>query len=156
MMTETRVLLTLARAKGNLDLFCANHAHSITEHTIAAYKQAKKDKPAEKAENLITQALGVLQGQGIYATFLLLAAKTKKPSDASTSTVVPEKELQAHLIVMLNAMELAAPITVDNILDTLRGETGLLSNLSTLLLVKRTMERALTYARYHAKAQGGE
>ena len=157
MMTETKALMTLKQAKGNLDLFCVNHAYSIAEHTIEAYKKTKKDKPAEKAENLITQALGVLQGQGIYAMFLLLAAKAKKPSDASTSTLVPpEKELQEQLVIMLNAMEITTSIKADDILNSLRAETGLLSQLPTLLLVKRVMEQTLTYARYHAKAQGGD
>lgn len=154
-MAETQTLMTLEQAKGNIDLFCAAHGHAIAEkllgHILGTDTSAeKKKKAASEAENLITRSLGVLQGQGIYAVFLLLTSRKGK-EDQKTS---PETILSGCLSDCIIHMNKTYRSATKGILDDLR-EGPILSDIPTLLLVKRTMERALTYARYHAKAQGG-
>lgn len=134
--------LTLEQAKGNLDLFCASQGQNLTDEIIAAFVKAKKDKPADRAENLITRTLGVLQAQGIYATFLLLASRK---GDEETAF--------SKCLVALIKDAVKQDLSTDPLI-TLANKGSILEDLPTLLLVKRTMEQALTYARYHAKAAG--
>ncbi len=134
--------LTLAESRHNLDLFCASHAQPTTSKVITAYGA---DKAAEKAENLITRTLGVLQEHGVYAAFLWLAARTDKDMSAAAA-------LTMNLQAMINAVH--ADYLPDVALFLQQPETNhMLQNLAALLLVKRVMERTLIYARYHAKAE---
>lgn len=123
----------------NLDLFCASHAQSIA-------KQVMKGFGAEKpAENLITRTLGVLQEHGIYATFLWLFTRSEKEKNAA-------KEMVGGLQTLITSMDENYLPDMQRFLEQ-PATNPMLINLPTLLLVKRTMERALTYARYHAKAE---
>jgi len=145
----------------NLDLWCAKHGAQLANNTleaILAEKQKKTKEPispeaqaklkesaAKTAENLITRMLGVLQSQGIYALFLLLSARKD----------VGGKELGEELIAIIEESLAIKLGSYEAILDKLKREDGILANLSQLLLAKRVMERTLVYARYHAKAEGG-
>ena len=128
----------------NLDLLCAKHAQIVTKEVMGAFTE----KPAEKAENLITRTLGVLQGQGVYAAFLWLSCRSEKEKTAAQKL----KDGLQSMVASINETYLP---NIDKFLAE-PATNPILSDIPTLLLVKRTMERALTYARYHAKAQGGQ
>ncbi len=137
----------------NLDLLCASNGFEIAAEVIEAVLGASQKEPddakrhekaAKSAENLITRALGVLQGQGVYAMFLYLEAKKE-------TGYVP---LRDRCVALIDKVTGNQPGRQGSLLQELCKEQSVLANLPTLLLVKRTMEQALTYARYHAKAAG--
>lgn len=111
----------------NLDLECAEAGASI----------ATKDN-----EDEITKSLGVLQDDGVYAFFLFCKAKEYNV------IVVKAVELLASKLPSLSGADSS------NILDKLRD--NLCAYLDNLLLAKDLLERALVYARYHAKAKAKE
>ena len=138
----------------NLDLICATYGGRLTDAVCNAILQAKpsnkegeaqgSEKVAKSAENLITRMLGILQGQGIYAAFLLLLAR----KDAGG------KELGEALLRVTEEVLSLKPILYESVFAVLKQDDGILANLSQLLLAKRVMEQTLIYARYHAKAKG--
>lgn len=97
-------------------------------------------------ETLIRKSLGVLQEDGVYAFFLYLSAQKKDYADATKK----------------KAFELLK--SVDVLMDVFGSETDILKalreqfkdKLDELLLAKELLERTLVYARYHAKALGGD
>jgi len=115
-------------------------AHNL-EYLAAKYAQAiVKDPQATKPkelENVITNTLGVLQENGVYACFLYLLARE---NDASQRII---KQMRA----LLAALEIE-----NNSADNLEYARRLTKNLPTLLLAKEALEQLLIYARYGAKA----
>lgn len=93
-------------------------------------------------ETLITKSLGVLQEDGIYAYFLYLASRGSK-----------EKPIAEEISKKSFAMLKDTGIRSGDDLTSLRSMTN---NLDVLLFAKELLERTLAYARYHAKAKGGE
>ncbi|RJO61283.1 hypothetical protein C4544_03260 [candidate division WS5 bacterium] len=87
-------------------------------------------------EALITKSLGVLQEDGVYAFFLYL--KTKKG---------PGEKIKESAFDFLELEKTAS-------LEVVREKFK--DNLDALLFAKELLERTLVYARYHAKAIGGE
>lgn len=146
--------LTLSEAHNNLDLFCVSYAQALT---VAVKTAFGADKAAEKAENLITRALGVLQEHGIYAAFLWLevqATKGKEPEKSADCRAAKQiRDSLAMLIKATAGFDLGEGTVI---LTHLQEKDGLLSQLSALLLVKRVIEQTLVYARYHAKAGGAD
>lgn len=111
----------------NLDLECAKLAEKLAEG-------ANKDR-----EKLLTDSLGILQEQGLYAFFLFLkASKRGEPQKVSheCETFLRERRL-------LHAGK-------D---DLFRGLQSLAGRLDDLLFARDLLMRALVYARYHAKAR---
>ncbi len=112
----------------------------------------------ETIERLITKSLGVLQEHGVYALMLFLFSRTSK-----------EKEVAPFIRRALYRALLETPNfrnneTLNSFANGNENSTQVLqwfsgnisSNLDTLLLVRDLFEQTLIYARYHAKAAGGE
>ncbi|MBU4479244.1 MAG: hypothetical protein KKH34_09225 [Candidatus Omnitrophica bacterium] len=118
----------------NLDLICAREGRAIAEN------------PSSDLENLITNALAVLEEQGVYALFLFLSTingKNKKALAEQVST-----KLQAFL---QKTPKSGALIPKDAIIfDALQKMS---ENLDNLLLARDLLRQTLVYARYHAKCE---
>lgn len=135
----------------NLDALCARHGWKMAGDAIAAFDNDKK--AAEKAENLVAQTLAVLQEQGVYAFFLFLQSRKGKPSAAAGHLGGAAQHMLSELKV--KPFDAIQPNDIDQS-DALRAvRETLAEDLDGLLLVKRALEQALIYARYHAKASGG-
>lgn len=115
----------------NIDLKCAQFGNKI------AYEV--------KDETLITKSLGVLQEDGVYAFFLYLASKkgTAENIKDNAFNLLTQEGILNHV--------------VGNEHDHLKAvRENFEDKLDELLLAKELLERTLVYARYHAKALGGE
>lgn len=111
----------------NLDLKCAQLAEKLAEG-------AKKDR-----EKLLTDGLGVLQEQGLYAFFLFL--ETSKRGE-------PQK-VRRECETFLRNQGLLEDVQG----DLFRGLQSLADRLDDLLFARDLLMQALVYARYHAKAR---
>ena len=120
----------------NLDFQCASHAKDIAE--------------VVKEEDTIGKTLGVLQEDGLYAFYLYSLALEKKSKYKDKA-----REIIHQSSKLLKKYELIANdnVTPENIRDIIAPLTN---NLDHLLFAKELLERTLVYARYHAKALGGE
>ena len=120
----------------NLDFECARISEEIRKHLTV------NDKSRKVAETNITKAMGVLQEDGIYAFYLYLKAKnnpTYQSIDSESKKLL--KVVFPDIDVDRQGYQLAR---------------DLVSDLDRLLLAKELLERMLVYARYHAKALGGD
>lgn len=112
----------------NLDLRCAELGEQLS--TTAD-------------EKLLTDALSVLEEQGVYAFFLFLSARGKKPGE----------EVGNLCKRFLQQTPSGSPLLPD---DANTDVFSLLQNLSqdldNLLFARDLLRQALVYARYHAKA----
>jgi len=150
----------------NLDRIAAETSQSILSH-IDTFVKARKLE-AKDFERVTTNALGVLQEQGLYAFFLYLLSKSgeeteenKLKADEMVSCIMVEK-----LLNLLNTSELEClrvPFTNDwdkkpaqinedkkKILQHTSGQICV--DLRRLLVVKTLFEQTLIYTRYGAKA----
>jgi hypothetical protein len=111
----------------NLDVKCAELAEKLAEG-------ANKER-----EKLLTDSLGVLQEQGLYAFFLFLkASKRGKPQDVSRACAT---FLRDHGLLQGDTK------------DPFQGLKSLADRLDDLLFARDLLTQALVYARYHAKAR---
>lgn len=111
----------------NLDLECAKAGYDM--------------KGA--AEDVITKSLGVLQEDGVYAFFLYLKAKDND-----------NKITKVCLSLLKNDRIPALKALMDGESDPCKAlREKFADKLDDLLLAKDLLERALIYARYHAKAK---
>lgn len=111
----------------NLDLKCAELAQKLAEG-------AKKDR-----EKLLTDGLGVLQEQGLYAFFLFLkASKRGSPQDVTNAC----KDFLRDQRLLQDGQN-----------DLFQGLKVLAGRLDDLLFARDLLMQALVYARYHAKAR---
>ncbi len=123
----------------NLDRLCAEFGYKYATDVTDAI-----NKDADKAENLITKVLGVLQEQGLYA--FVLFCKSRRDTEKKGAVVIEKitkelfKDEQLHLVGDGDLME------------EIRKNNGLASNLENLVLAIKVLEKSLIYARYHAKA----
>lgn len=116
----------------NLDLECATCAQRMASGT-------------DVREATIGRALGVLQEDGVYACFLyLLSKKDKGARHVFNKGLEFLKEVGS--VHVSNPEEVKAD-DLPKILDNVVG------NLDRLFFAKELLERALIYARYHAKAR---
>ncbi|MBF6571341.1 MAG: hypothetical protein IVW54_20980 [Candidatus Binataceae bacterium] len=114
----------------NLDFACARLGKELA------------DKGVE--EKLLTNALAVLEEQGVYATFLFLNTRGgKKISDACAE----------FLRKTPSASPLLGNGEVFSALQKLAEEDE--EDLDRLLFARDLLRQALVYGRYHAKARGG-
>ncbi|MCS7248927.1 MAG: hypothetical protein NZ840_11910 [Anaerolineales bacterium] len=112
----------------NLDQLCAKYGWQIACELHQAIRK--------QSENHITQSLGVLQENGVYAFFLYQASQG----------------LQGK-VSFYKLLEEAGIQSFQNVSDPLAAVRDHLANhLDQLLFAKRLLEQALIYARYHAKA----
>jgi hypothetical protein len=121
----------------NLDWLAAQRAQKIIQRT--------ESKKASDIDNTVTKALGVLQENGVYASFLYLLAKEKE-----NGMVVVEE--------MLNLLEMLGfgwgKPSGNSSEERLQYVTDKVSvDLERLLLAKETLEQMLIYARYGAKSR---
>ena len=110
----------------NLDLACARCGRKMA---------------AKVNENLLTNALGILEAQGVYAFFLFMEQKRtgRQPHPVTAACM---KFLQSH--------PKDKPL-MDKAEDALEAVSRLAENLDNLLLAHQLLCRTLVYARHHAK-----
>jgi hypothetical protein len=116
----------------NLDLACAMKGKAIAE------------KSSKELENLITQALAVLEEQGIYALFLFLKMREG----------IGDGTVYQRIHSFLKKTPQQAPLLSDNhkdILTLLKEEIA--NDLDKLLLARDLVRQTLVYARYHVRVK---
>lgn len=112
----------------NLDLKCAELGKQLAER-------------AGVDETLLTNALSVLEEQGVYAFFLYLEARRREP----------ERAVKSACSDFLRRTPPDSPILGDR--DVWRALQQLAGNLDNLLFARDLLRQALVYGRYHAKAR---
>jgi hypothetical protein len=112
----------------NLDLACAGVGKRITE-TSGERKELEK---------LITNALAVLEEQGLYALFLFLKAQ-----DSGMANGIRKK-----LLSFLEKTPRQASLLPPNADD---ADLHNITDLDNLLLARDLVRQSLVYARYHAR-----
>lgn len=135
----------------NLDRLAAQCAQAIIERVVDNDETQQRKSKAQLAadlDNTLTKALGVLQEHGVYACFLYLWAKEKDYG----------KAVSEEMLRLIEQMDLyhekPAGESVEHVLRYI-SET-VTADLEKLLLVKETLELALIYGRYGAKARQSE
>jgi hypothetical protein len=113
----------------NLDLACAKVGKNIAEGS------------SKEPKNLITNALAVLEEQGMYALFLYLKAQGKE-----TGKTVSDK---LHDFLK-NTPRQSPLLSMDNN-DIFSALQELGANLDNLLLARDLVRQSLVYARHHAQ-----
>ncbi|RME12886.1 MAG: hypothetical protein D6802_03025 [Ardenticatenia bacterium] len=158
--------------KPTLDYLAAKTAHQITQVIGTEVKKQNKVAPKD-VEILVTKALGVLQSQGVYAMALFLFSRSGKESEESNMSAEERTATQilSWLWPLRNPQNALKDLQTNNNQpqtdknsnqvnsdknNMLREWANISSNLDTLLLVRDLYEQTLIYARYHAKALGGE
>ena len=123
----------------NLEPLCAKYGHRMIRPSGIKISEQ---------ENVITKALGVLTENGIYAMCINLLSCNKKKYGKS----ILIEDLQALWREnQLNLIHGRQPVT-NNPAVLLEQVRNIAENLPHLILAKRVTEQALTFARYHAKA----
>lgn len=121
----------------NLDKLCAQYGEWFA-------REVSEGWDVKKAETLITKALSVLQEQGLYAFGLFCRSRSGGEKEKAEKIVELTKE-------MLNKLSL---IEDGDLLEVIRKDGGLASDIDKLIFAVQMLEKALIYARYHAKAMG--
>lgn len=112
----------------NLDLRCAERGKHLGEEV--------------KDEKLLTDALAVLEEQGVYAFFLYLKARGKDEGG----------KVRRKCIDFLKKTPQAQPLLTGQATDDFELLQTLANDLDSLLLARDLLRQALVYGRYHAKA----
>ena len=153
-----------------LDYLAVATSHKIAEVINEPAKNGKVQ--ARDLETLVTKALGILQSQGIYAMALFLFSRSGQASEEAKMKAEERvatqilsclwhlrnpyealKKLQTKGKQLCSDKE-SYQINSDKD-DMLKEWANLSSDLDTLFLVRDLYEQTLIYARYHAKAMGG-
>lgn len=124
----------------NLDLACA-----------IAGKEIAGEKPSKELENLVRDALAVMEEQGVYALFLYLEKRSEKKNKENA------KAINQKLHKFMKQTPQQNPIisnNSNNILNSICND--LATNLDRLLLAKDLLRQALVYALYHARLREDE
>lgn len=117
----------------NLDLACARAGKQIA------------GKPTKERENLITDALAVLEEQGIYALFLFLKSRKKEMSDEIINSIKEfMKSTPQNNYLLQNDGEILHLIA------------ELSKDLDKLILARDILRQTLVYARYHVRLREGK
>jgi tRNA-dihydrouridine synthase len=117
----------------NLDLKCAELGKRLTEQDGVA-------------ETLLTDALSVLEEQGVYAYFLFLRTRRgreQQPAEAACNASAR----------FLRETPAASPLLANG--DVFDALQRLGEDLDKLLFARDLLRQALVYGRYHAKARDG-
>lgn len=142
----------------NLDQICAKYGFKFAE------KISKAD--AKKAEKLITDALSVLQEQGLYAFVLFCRSRSGQEIAGAKELENLTKELLMEIDLIKNSkVKGGENITIkdstescDDLLNELRENIS--ADIDKLMFAVSVLEKSLIYARFHAKAmeksKGGE
>lgn len=131
------------KAEVNLDRLCAKAGDDLARAVNGVFNDPKR------VETLLTKALGVVQEQGLYAFFLFLASR------GTAETRGAEKIRDGGVKLLQEAGLVANNVSAPQVLASLRKDDGLLARLDDLVLGVELISRALTYARFHAKAIKG-
>jgi len=121
----------------NLDYVCIDIGQKIINDTD---KEKIKD-----TQNNIRKTLGVLQEDGVYAMFLWLEDKDR------------EKKIRKNLTKLLNKENIKRYLLnnsdkfPENFKEFCEKLKVVAQDIDKLLFMKKTLERTLTYALYHAK-----
>lgn len=114
----------------NLDMKCAELGQELaTERSVN--------------EKLLTDALGVLEEQGLYASFLYLRAHGGNGG----------KTICAKANGFLKRVPEDSPLAPGNGNDVLASIKAISQDLDTLLFARDLIRHALVYGRYHIKAR---
>lgn len=112
----------------NLDLACAKAGKTIAP------------KPSKEVANIATNALAVLEEQGVYALFLYL------------ESAKGDEQVGKGLHAFLKRTPGQKPLVPENTEDVLAAVRDNLTNdLDKLLLARDLLRQTLVYARYHAR-----
>lgn len=123
----------------NLESVCARYGMVLAD--------SGQDKLTDK-ENIVTKALGVLVQNGIYAmTVFLMTCNKPKYGEVVLRTLaallsnkgvdlLPDRQWQDR----------------NGLVELLQAMRGITEDLPRLLLARKVLEGALTFARYHCKA----
>ncbi|MGB9794835.1 hypothetical protein [Caldisericum exile] len=122
----------------NLDRLCAEYGYMFAEEVSKV-----SGFGPEKAGNLLTKALGVLEEQGLYAFTLFCESRGSTEEEGAKKI----KEITTKLL-----KDELGLISNDNLLEEIRKENGLALRLDDLTLAIQVLEKSLIYARFHAKA----
>jgi len=127
----------------NLEPLCARYGSLMIEE--------KNDSPGfEDQENVITKALAVLAENGLYAmTVFLLSLSNKKTKKYGQNIVI--RQLHDLWSGELKLIKKQASPDATSMAKVVREEIA--KDLHKLILAKKVTEQALTFARYHAKAE---
>jgi len=115
----------------NLDLACARAGKDIAA------------KPTKELENLITEAIAVVEEQGIYALFLFLKTRSGKDRERA-------KNVSRNLHEFLKVTPQQTPLLSGDT-DIFASLQKIATDLDKLLLARELVLQALVYARYHAR-----
>lgn len=126
----------------NLEPLCARHGlYIVGEDDAAGIKRSDK-------KNVITKALGVLVENGIYAmTVFLLTCNNPEYGEyvlRRLAGLLADKD-----VALLPEKQW---LKKEGLLELLENMRVLTEDLPRLLLARKIMEGALTFARYHCKA----
>jgi len=124
----------------NLEPLCAGYGHKMIMDNL-------EDTKISDQENIVTRALGVLAENGIYAMCIYLLSCNKKKYGKEVLNLLQDlwKEEQLNLLPT-NKNQLSNS-------DFLKNVRTIANDLPKLILAKKITEQALTFARYHAKAE---
>jgi len=112
----------------NLDQLCAEYGHEFAK---------------EVNQVLLTKALSVLQEQGLYAFVLFCESRGSTEKQGADKIIALTQKLFKEKLKIIGEGDL---------LEEIRKDNGLASNLDNLMLAIQVLEKSLIYARYHAKA----
>ena len=124
----------------NLDRLCAQYGWQMAKQVHQALEKG--------TETYIIKSLGVLQENGVYAFFLYQESRGERDRKGA-------EKLKEQARALLKAVPISPFDKIEDPLEAVRGNErvqGLADNLDDLLLAKRLLEKALIYARYHAKS----
>ncbi|MGC9020960.1 MAG: hypothetical protein ACP5KE_07120 [Candidatus Methanodesulfokora sp.] len=121
----------------NLDRLCAEYGHKIAEEVGNTH--------VKRPDVLIIDALSVLQEQGLYAFVLFCRSRSREEKEGAKKIEDLTKDLLKNLNLISNG----------DLLDELRKDNGLLTRLNELMFAVQVLEKALIYAKFHAKAAKG-
>ncbi|MCF2138080.1 MAG: hypothetical protein K9W43_12690 [Candidatus Thorarchaeota archaeon] len=128
----------------NLDYEAAGVAQKIIAE-VRSEDQSSKKSLVDLLGRVVTKTLGVLQSQGIYAMELFLLSRGDKEKDVA---MIIEKHLRESVSRVLSIKN----ITRENPENCLTFYRNLLTNISTMFLVRDFLELTLIYTRYGAKS----
>lgn len=140
----------------NLDKIAASASQSFLSNDNGSVLNEREKINPQGVERLVTNALGVLQEEGVYALIIYLCSNRVESSIASV--------LLTNLVNVLNELKIPSiaysrPLS-SNIVKRIEDQEKILehfsskvaSDLDSLLLVKGLYEQILIYSRYGAKA----
>lgn len=118
----------------NLDLACAKMGKTIAK------------TPSDDLHKVATDALAVLEEQGLYAIFLYL----EKAVSGAKKKELLAKGISQELHKFLKVTPQQAPLLSDNA-DVFTSLQQMAKDLDKLLLARDLVRQTLVYARYHAR-----